>query len=123
MVHFDSALTSGTLTKLRRRILIHSPDLMIASLVLVLPGSSPPWIVTQGSGKSHSQKIIRRKLLSQVIVVHGSTRECPLGYAMLLWHSCLVYIDDVIIFSSTFEQHVKHIEEVLVALKEGGLEL
>ena len=31
------------------------------------------------------------------------------------------YLDDVIIFSETWEEHLKHVEEVLQRLKEAGL--
>ncbi len=36
------------------------------------------------------------------------------------WRSCLVYLDDVIIFSSTFDEHLGHILQVL---KGAGLSL
>ena len=39
------------------------------------------------------------------------------------WRSCLVYVDDVVIFSSTFDDHVRHVREVLTALRAGGLSL
>ena len=33
----------------------------------------------------------------------------------------LVYIDDIIIFSDTFEDHIKHINEVFQCLKKANL--
>lgn len=41
----------------------------------------------------------------------------------LTWKCCLVYLDDVCIFSRTFESHLQHIEEVFKRLKEAGLKL
>ena len=41
----------------------------------------------------------------------------------LLWNSCLVYIDDVIIFSETFEEHVNRLESVFTRFQESGLKL
>jgi hypothetical protein len=41
----------------------------------------------------------------------------------LTWKQCLVYIDDVLIFSSTFEQHLKDIDEVLARFSYAGLKL
>jgi hypothetical protein len=35
----------------------------------------------------------------------------------LLWKKCIIYIDDVIIFGSTFEEHLANIEEVLDRMK------
>ena len=41
----------------------------------------------------------------------------------LPWKQCLVYIDDFLIFSSTFEQHLKDIDEVLARFAYAGLKL
>eukprot|EP00171_Calliarthron_tuberculosum_P023404 IDg23404t1 len=39
------------------------------------------------------------------------------------WQSCLVYIDDIIVFSSSFEEHLRHVKEILSALRKAGLSL
>ncbi|CAF0806661.1 unnamed protein product [Didymodactylos carnosus] len=39
------------------------------------------------------------------------------------WDYCLVYIDDVIIFSQTPEQHLNHLEEILSVLQQANLQL
>ena len=39
------------------------------------------------------------------------------------WKILLVYLDDIIVFSSDFEQHVSNLEEVLERLSEAGLKL
>ena len=39
------------------------------------------------------------------------------------WRSCLVYIDDVIIFSRDSEEHLRHVEEVLSTLHKAGVTL
>ena len=41
----------------------------------------------------------------------------------LQWQTCLVYIDDIIIFSKTFEEHITHLAEVFSRLKAAGLKL
>ena len=42
----------------------------------------------------------------------------------LLWHVCLVYLDDIIIYSrGNFEQHVLHIAMVCRRLRDAGLSL
>jgi len=41
----------------------------------------------------------------------------------LKWQLCLVYLDDVIIFSATPEQHVKDVDAVLTRLREAGVTL
>ena len=43
--------------------------------------------------------------------------------AGLNWESCLVYLDDIIIFSRTFEEHLGRLESVLSRLRTGGLKL
>ena len=39
------------------------------------------------------------------------------------WTTCLIYIDNVIIFSKTLEEHIRHTDEVLGLLKEAGVSL
>ena len=41
----------------------------------------------------------------------------------LQWKICLVYIDDIIIFSPTFEQHLQHLVTVFDRLRAAGLKL
>ena len=39
------------------------------------------------------------------------------------WKTCLVYLDDVIIFSKSIEEHLKHVDEVLEILRQAGMAL
>ena len=39
------------------------------------------------------------------------------------WKTCLVYIDDIIIFSKTVDEHITHVDEVLSALRSSGVTL
>ncbi len=37
------------------------------------------------------------------------------------WRTRLVYLDDVIVFSMSFEDHLRHVEEILYVLRGDGL--
>ena len=37
------------------------------------------------------------------------------------WKTCFVYLDDVIIFSKSIEEHLKHVDEVLEILRQAGM--
>lgn len=39
----------------------------------------------------------------------------------LTYEMCMVYLDDVIVFSETFEDHIDRLEQVVTRLKEAGL--
>ncbi len=39
------------------------------------------------------------------------------------WQTCLVYLDDVIIFSTSVEEHIRHVDEVLSCLSSAGVTL
>ena len=43
--------------------------------------------------------------------------------AGLSWKSCLLYLDDIIVYSRTFEEHVSHLGEVLDRIQEAGMKL
>ena len=50
-------------------------------------------------------------------------RALDLILAGFKWKTCLVYIDDVIIFSRTAEEHLVHLSDVLEALQAAGITL
>lgn len=41
----------------------------------------------------------------------------------LKWQTCLVYLDDVVVFSETFEQHLQRLKKVLEAVQSASLSL
>jgi hypothetical protein len=41
----------------------------------------------------------------------------------LTWHTCLVYLDDIIVFSSTFDQHLERLRQVLDRLEQANISL
>ena len=43
--------------------------------------------------------------------------------AGLKWQTCLVYLDDVVVFASSFDEHLRRLEAVLEAIKTSGLTL
>lgn len=43
--------------------------------------------------------------------------------AGLKWSSCLVYLDDIVVFAPTFEEHIRRLRSVLYRVRESGLRL
>ena len=41
----------------------------------------------------------------------------------LQWHSCLVYLDDIIVCGRTFQEHLEHLASVFERLESAGLRL
>ena len=41
----------------------------------------------------------------------------------LQWQTCLIYLDDIIVFGKTFEEHIERLREVLCRLQQAGLKL
>ena len=50
-------------------------------------------------------------------------RTLDILLARLRWKSCLIYLDDIIVFSRSIEDHFKHLGKILAILKEAGLSL
>ena len=40
-----------------------------------------------------------------------------------LWLFCLVYIDNIVVYSTSYEEHIKHLDRVLGAIEKAGLTL
>ena len=43
--------------------------------------------------------------------------------APYLWIFCLVYIDDIVVYSKSFEEHIVHLDKVLGAIERAGITL
>jgi hypothetical protein len=43
--------------------------------------------------------------------------------APYLWIFCLVYIDNIMVYSKTYEEHIDHLDKVLCAIEEAGITL
>jgi len=43
--------------------------------------------------------------------------------APYLWLFCLVYIDDIVVYSKSYEEHINHLDRVLEAIEKSGITL
>ena len=50
-------------------------------------------------------------------------RFMELALRGLQWHTCLIYLDDIVVFGKTFDEHLQRVEEVLDRIKAAGLKL
>ena len=50
-------------------------------------------------------------------------RTMELALTNLQWLTCLIYIDDIIVFGKSFDEHMGRVEEVLKRLESAGLKL
>ena len=46
-----------------------------------------------------------------------------LALAGLQWTTCVIYLDDVIVFGKTFDEHLNRLDEVLNRFRDAGLKL
>jgi len=52
-----------------------------------------------------------------------ATIQRAMNLGGLKWKSCLVYLDDIIVFSQSAGEHVEHLREVFAALRGAGVSL
>lgn len=50
-------------------------------------------------------------------------RTLDIILARYRWKSCLIYLDDIIVFSKTIKDHIGHVRDVLTALQNAGASL
>jgi hypothetical protein len=74
-----------------------------------LPGSGLWQFTVLAFGLSNAPAVFERLMLNIL--------------AGLTWKTCLVYLDDIIVFAKTFEEQIKNLEEVLHRLKQANLKL
>ena len=50
-------------------------------------------------------------------------RMMELALQGLQWIICLIYLDDIIVFGSTFEEHIDRVKQILERVEEAGFKL
>ena len=50
-------------------------------------------------------------------------RTMELALHGLQWVTCLIYIDDIVVFGRSFDEHISRVQEVLERIKQAGLKL
>ena len=71
------------------------------------------------------QGLFEYRIMSFGLTGAPGTFQCLMESVLagLQWSTCLVYLDDIIVFSSTFEEHLCRLKEVFTRLREAGLKL
>lgn len=93
--------------------------------------SAAYWQVKIDEESKHRTAFITTEGLFEFQVVPFGFRNAPAFFQRMMdqilspfkWKNCLVYLDDIIIFSETFEQHLKDVEQVFTKLNDHNIRL
>ena len=89
------------------------------------------WQIQLDSASSEKAAFVTPHGLFKPLVLPFGLKNAPAAFQRALNHAlrqhigriCVVYIDDILIFSKTFEEHIQHVEIVLNALREARLQI
>ena len=89
------------------------------------------WQIEMDKGSKEKTAFITHNGLFEFNVLPFGLCNSPATFQRLMthilrgleWDICLVYIDDLIIFSKTFDDHLLHLEQVFKRLKEANVRL
>ena len=89
------------------------------------------WQVEVDPKDRHKTAFITRQGLFEFNVLSFGLCNAPSTFQRLMdliladlqWTTCLVYLDDIIVFGRTFQEHLARLDEVLVKLKQANLKI
>src|SRR3989337_2791497 len=102
-----------------------------AKYFTVIDLASAYWQVKLRKQDRHKTAFITAQGLYQFIVMPFGLNNAPATFQRLmngilrdyLRKFCLVYLDDIIIYSKTLEEHKQHVKQVLDKIREANLKL
>ena len=100
-----------------------------ASYFSLVDLTSGYWQVEVAPSSRHLTSFVTHEGLFQFCKMPFGLSAAPATFQRLMnsvlrgltWKTALVYLDDIIIFSQTFEDHLKHLQEVFDRLRTAGL--
>ncbi|CAF1502254.1 unnamed protein product [Adineta steineri] len=106
-------------------------SLQEAKFVSTLDLRSGYWQVEMDEEAKEKTAFVTHKGLYEFNVMPYGLTNAPATFQRLMdivlaglkWQCCLVYIDDIVIYSPTFEQHLIDLKNVFLALREANLTL
>lgn len=89
------------------------------------------WQVPLSESSKHKAAIITQNGIYEFQTMPFGLSGAPASFQSLMmkvlkgvsWKFALCYVDDIIIFSKNFEEHLEHINEILKRIKSAGLKL
>lgn len=89
------------------------------------------WQVALAEEDRHKTAFVTSDGLYQFKVLPFGLKNAPSGFQRMMdsilsaykWKCCLVYLDDIIIFSNDFESHLKHLTSVMSTLQQRKIRL
>ena len=106
-------------------------DALGVHAIFPLSTFAPDWQVEMDANSKEKTAFITNNSLFEFNVLPFGPSNSPGTFQRLMthvlrgleWDICLVYIDDIIIFSQTFDKHLLHLEQVFKCLREANVHL
>lgn len=102
-----------------------------AKLFSTLDLASGFWQIPMDSDTKHKSAFVTPSGVYQWKRMPFGLVNAPASFQALMtqvlrglnWKTCLVYVDDILVFSNSFKEHLQHLEQIFARLTEAGLTL